>query len=653
MMQQSPLKRILVVEDEADHAELIQRGFEDASFTGEVVVASTLRAARELLATKTFDILLVDYRLPDGEGHDLVREFAATLPTIMMTSHGSESVAVEVMKSGALDYIVKGVETFATVPRVADRALREWTLLEERKLSARELRESENRYRTLFAGATEGIVTGLADGRLLEINQAFADMHGYTVGEMRGMILRDLDPNGSEGILAERIRRLAAGETLFYEVEHRHKSGRIIQLEVSARRMSLDGQDCFVAFHRDVTERKAAAANQAVLERQLQQTQKLESMGVLAGGIAHDFNNLLTIIFGNLSRLEDAVAPDSPGRDAIARIDKASRRAAELCRQMLAYAGKAPAKMQAVHLPALVEEMTSLLQSSVNKKVSLQLDVAKDLPAISGDSSQIRQIVMNLIINASEAIGNAGGRITVRIGTNTFTAADGRRSFFGDPVPPGTYACLEVIDDGCGMDEETCRRIFEPFFTTKVTGRGLGMSAVLGIIRSHQGFLDLWSEPGKGTEFRVHFPVAGLREASSEERPSSPRTVQGSGKAVLVVDDEEMVREVCRELLKTQGFTVHTAAHGREAVELIRRHPGKIDLMLLDMNMPILGGPETLAEIRRTAPGMPVLLCSGDSPQEIMARFPNDRNLGFLYKPYSLDALIEAVSGILAPGGRA
>ena len=647
-----PNKQILVVEDEEAHAELIRRSFSDAANGYELTVTGTLREARELIDRREYDIVLTDYRLPDGDGKKMVASVAGLLPVVMMTSQGNEQVAVEAMKSGAVDYVVKTPETFESMPRIVERALREWNLVRENKRAEEALRDSEKRYRTLFEAASDGICYLTPTGDMVGFNESFARMHGYTVEEMRGMKLQDLDTQDLTCLMPACIQRIMAGEQVKLEVEHHHKNGHTFPLEVSTCLLPTGDQQFIVAFHRDITERKQAEHKRIQMETQLRNMQRLESLGVLAGGIAHDFNNLLTVILGNTCIAQETLGPASPALNSLHQVEKASQRAADLCQQMLAYAGKGSFLLKRIHLQALVEDMTSLLNASISKKVALNLNIRQGLPPIQADPSQIRQIIMNLIINASEAIGEDSGAITVSVGVVECEGGAPDKTYLGEEVTPGRYVCLEVTDNGCGMDEATRQRIFEPFFTTKFTGRGLGMSAVLGIIKAHNGFLQLSSVPGKGSTFKIHFPAAVTGDGASRPVHKVTPPLWRQGATVLLVDDEQMVSDVGRMLLESLGLSVLTAANGCEAVEAYRAHPAPIDLVLLDMNMPVMDGAETFSELRRHDPNACVVITSGFSGQDITARFASGELAGFIHKPYTIDGLKHLLTEIL-PTARA
>jgi signal transduction histidine kinase/ActR/RegA family two-component response regulator len=383
--------------------------------------------------------------------------------------------------------------------------------------------------------------------------------------------------------------------------------------------------------------RRMAAEERQKLEAKVQQAQKLESLGVLAGGVAHDFNNLLTAILGHANLALMDLAPESPTRESLRAIEEASCRAAELCRQMLAYAGRNRFEAVPVNLSRLVQELTHLLYVSVSKKALLRSVLAEDLPAIEADPAQLRQVAMNLIINASEAIGDAEGVIAIFTGTMQCDEAYLRECHPTGSLAVGKYVYLEVIDTGCGMDPKTLARIFDPFYTTKFSGRGLGLASVLGIVRQHQGAIKVESAPGRGTTFRALFP-ASEKPAVRPEPGGQPEPWRGAG-TILLVDDEAPVRNVAAKMLERCGFAVLVASDGYEAVEQFRKHSAEIACVLLDLAMPRMDGEETYRELRRLRPDVRIVLASGYSGIDIQQRFTDGGLAGFIEKPYQLQKL--------------
>jgi PAS domain S-box-containing protein len=388
----------------------------------------------------------------------------------------------------------------------------------------------------------------------------------------------------------------------------------------------------------DITGRKRA-------EARLREAQKLESLGLLAGGVAHDFNNLLVGVIGNASLAQEMLPPDHPAAELLDGVIKTGQQAAHLTRQMLAYSGKGKFLLEALNLSALIPEMAGLVRPSISKKIALHLDLEEDLPSVEADRGQLQQVFMNLALNAAEAIGSHEGLITVRTGVQDVDDRYTRLRPEAAALATGKYVCLEVRDTGSGMDDATRARIFDPFFSTKFTGRGLGLAAVAGILRGHKGAILVSSAPGQGSCFTVLFPAAAR---AAEERPAAAgmAAVRGSG-VVLVVDDEKLVREMVKKALERYGYTVLLADGGLAAIDLLKRHPADIALVVLDLSMPRMSGEEALPELRKIRPEVKVLVSSGYSESETMTMFKGQRVSGFIQKPYTGAGLAEKVKACL------
>ena len=390
-------------------------------------------------------------------------------------------------------------------------------------------------------------------------------------------------------------------------------------------------------------DRKQAALEKEKLESQIQHTQKLESLGVLAGGLAHDFNNLLVGILGNAELALQDLSELSPARQRLDDIKTAGMRASELTRQMLAYSGKGQFIIQPIDVNELVREMGHLLRASISKTIVFNHHFSENLPAIEGDAVQIRQVVMNLITNASEAIGNRSGVITLRTGLIEISRNDLAESFLNNNLPGGFYVAIEVLDTGVGMDEKTKSRMFDPFFTTKFAGRGLGLAAVMGIVRAHKGTIKVDSEIGKGSKFTVLFPSTG-KAAPPADQPKADAHKDWKPKGtILVVDDDESVRNVAKMILERVGLNVITASDGREGIELFEKNKTGLAAVLLDMTMPHMSGEETFHEMHRLRPEVPVFLASGYNEQDIASRFTESEFAGIIQKPFQLQTLVAKI----------
>jgi signal transduction histidine kinase/ABC-type amino acid transport substrate-binding protein/ActR/RegA family two-component response regulator len=395
-------------------------------------------------------------------------------------------------------------------------------------------------------------------------------------------------------------------------------------------------------------ERRDAEEARLLLERQMQHAQKLESLGVLAGGIAHDFNNLLTAMLGHMNVAQVKLAPESPALPHLDSLEQIIHRAADLTRQMLAYSGKGRFVVRPYNLNHVVEEVTHLLEVAIPKKIALRFQLAPVLPLVEADAAQIQQVIMNLVTNAADAIGDAEGTIRLTTGSLQVDRAYLDQVFHGQDLAPGAYVTLEVSDTGCGMTPDIQARIFEPFFTTKRSGRGLGLSATVGILQGHRAGLRIYSEAGHGTTFKLLFPAS---EVPAEATPAPAAVAAPAGKVkVLLVDDEEMIREAAAAALVSLGFTVLTAGNGFEALEVLAHRGGEVDVVLMDLTMPQMDGREAFQEIRRILPQLPVILSSGYSEQESIQDFMGRGLSGFLQKPYTLRTLEQTVLGAVGKG---
>jgi two-component system, cell cycle sensor histidine kinase and response regulator CckA len=508
--------------------------------------------------------------------------------------------------------------------------------------------------------AAEGLILVDKEGRLTFINPSAASMFGWSQEELVGELLHDRlrcrspDGNWLSSEECPHMKVLITGETVRSEEDYfLHKDGRLVPISSSVSPIPSDSTiGGAVLVMRDLTQQKSSEAAQRENEEALQQAQKLESIGVLAGGIAHDFNNLLTGIMGNAGLARRALNTGKAEQAAslLGDVLSASQRAADLTRQLLAYAGKGRFIIAPVDLCKLVSEVSSLIRVSISKKISLVINVPDDCPLVEADKAQLQQLVMNLVINGGEAIGDEPGTLTVRVRTEHFTERRERPRSEGFPIVTGEYVRIDVTDTGAGMDPETRNRIFEPFFTTKFLGRGLGLSAALGIVRGHRGAISVRSEPGRGTTFTVLLPVP--RDARVSDRVSGRFSVetgfQGAG-IILVADDEEGIRALVSNVLGEAGYTVELAEDGQQAVERLRDLGDDVRLILLDLTMPELGGAEAATELRRMHPNTPIVAMSGYGDIEVLQRFSEAGVDEFLPKPFTPEELAAKVRDVLSP----
>jgi len=502
-------------------------------------------------------------------------------------------------------------------------------------------------FRTAVEAAPNAMIMIDALARITMVNGAAERMFGYTRDEMLGQEIELLLPEAIRGrhvgfrneyLRSPSTRAMGAGR----ELQGRRKDGTEVPVEIGLNPIHTPDGVQVLASIVDITERLRAAREKTELEDRIRHSQKLESLGVLAGGIAHDFNNLLSAILGNAELALMTVDADTPAAKHLDRIFSTARRAADLSRQMLAYSGRGRFEIKQVNLSHVVREIAELLNVSVSKKATVRMHFAPNLPTIDADTAQLNQIVMNLITNASEALEDKPGAIDICTGIHH---ADHRyvKDCFGDAeVQPGAFVYFEVRDTGCGMDEATRLRIFDPFFTTKFTGRGLGLSAVLGIVRAHKGLLHVVSRKGSGTTMRVLFPARHSDAATITRTPPTNGDWSGTG-TVLVADDEEFVRAVTSAQLDALGFRVLEAENGEQATKLFREHKDEIVLAVLDLTMPKLDGDKAATQMLAIRPELPVILASGYSAMEVSQRLRDHPQVMLLPKPFSLGDLQIAV----------
>jgi PAS domain S-box-containing protein len=514
-----------------------------------------------------------------------------------------------------------------------------------RKKADRALKKSEDLLTDIIELSPISMAIVSMDGTIERINRRAIETFGYVPEDIPVMERWWMLAYPDESYRAEVIAQWTglAGKAIAEKSEIERREYRVTCKDGTVKTALIFGipvsDKIFVIFD-DITDRKHAEEERLNLERQLLHSQKLESLGVLAGGIAHDFNNLLMAIIGNADLGLMRINKESPAVENLHRIEQAAERAADLARQMLAYSGKGKFVVENIDLNHLLEDMLHILEVSISKKAALRFDLHQDLPTVEADATQIRQIVMNLVINASEAIGEKNGVISITTG-----CMDCDRSYLKDVwqdenITDGLYVYLEITDTGSGMDKKTLSKIFDPFFTTKFTGRGLGMAAVLGIVRGHKGAIKVCSEPKKGTTFTLLLPASG-KPSELYNGKSRQDDWSGSG-TVLLVDDEDTVRGIGEEMLQELGFTTITASDGREAVETFKDNPD-IAFVILDLTMPHMDGEQCFRELRQLKPDVKVILSSGFSEHEVTQKFEGKGLAGFIQKPYRLSTLKEAI----------
>jgi PAS domain S-box-containing protein len=495
----------------------------------------------------------------------------------------------------------------------------------------------------------------LRSGRFDYLSPSCLSLTGYTVDEIEAMgpqeLLQKLHPEDLEAVqrLIAQVKKNTKDREWFGLVDHRfrHRDGQYRSfsdhLQVA---YSKTGHAVYLSGSvRDVSQIAGLEENLRILEKKFQDGQKMASLGLLASGIAHDFNNLMTVVLGNA----ELALLECGGSDGgvLDEVKKTALRAAELANQMLVYTGKTSLVLSSINLSSAVKEMTSLLDVSISKKVSIKYCLAEDTPLIRGDVSQIRQVAMNLITNASEAIGDRPGVIAISIRGVDLKTGELEWTIPPGGLPPGRYARLEVSDTGDGMSEETMRKIFDPLFTTKVTGRGLGLASLLNVVQRHNGAVEVKSDVGRGTIFRIYFPAEPESIGQGvEEACASDSEWRGYGTA-LVADDESAIRDITKALLERFGFRVISASDGLETVDLYTENAGEVTLLLMDLNMPRLNGLEATLRIRHINPKIPVLFMSGYPREQVMERFGHQPHTDFVRKPFQTGELLAGIRRVM------
>jgi PAS domain S-box-containing protein len=506
---------------------------------------------------------------------------------------------------------------------------------------------SELKYHSLFESMTDGFASVDIGGRIVEFNKAFSKIIGYVSEEIRDLTYETITPEEwhafEKNIIETQV--MVRGYSDLYEKEYRCKDGSILPIELRTY-LSRDHNAIptgMWAIIRDVSERKRSESEKLALKQLLHQAQKLESLGVLAGGIAHDFNNILAIIMGycSLGQMKPEMAAGF-----MPEIEKASERAATLCRQMLAYAGKTQIIKCSINLEEVLDDTLGILKSTLPKNVAIKHTIEGGIPKILAEDKQIKQIIMDLLINAAEAIGEEQGEILVAMTKTEFIQGHKEMDHLGKTIVPGVYLCLEVTDNGCGMDDETKRRIFDPFFSTKFAGRGLAMSAVLGFVASYEGALQLTSQVGHGTTVKIYLPSPPGCSGAETAKMTDSAPWQGTG-LILLVDDEPQIIEVSRAMLEKIGFSVIEATNGIEALEQYRKRSAEIRIVVTDIGMPQMGGYELVHELKKLDPKLPIIVSSGFGDTAVTSRISPGDIAGLISKPYKFDQLRDVLMNVV------
>jgi PAS domain S-box-containing protein len=618
--------RILIVEDEPAHVEAIRRSLESLEHV-ELRVMGSLREFQEHADLWKPAIVLMDIHLPDGRAMDILADpgHARPYPVIVMTSSGSEQTAVEALKLGALDYLVKSPETFGSLPRILERLLEEWRRKHESMRMHRELMASEAKFRSLAESSRDFITRYDPQDRYTYLNPAAMALLGPEASAMLGKTHLECGfPEPLARFLADKVRQVfQSGEPLETEFEYSSAKGpRTHEWRLTPEFAPEGAVYSVMGVSRDITERRKSEEEKLRLEAQLQQSQKMESLGSLAGGVAHDMNNVLGAILG-LASANLAIHPrNSPTYQAFETISKAAIRGGKLVKSLLSLAHQRPGEVRPLDLNTLLREQARLLERTTFSKVRLDMDLVPDLRPISGDASALTHAFMNLCVNAVDAIPD-NGAITLR----SRNLDDGRIE-------------VQVIDTGCGMSKEVLARAMDPFFTTKPEGKGtgLGLSLVYTTMKAHQGQMAIRSEPGQGTCVSLRFPVCETVHQAPEPLDDSTPAHEPQGLTMLLVDDDELIQSSMKVLLEVMGHQVKTVSTGEEAITRVEAGL-RPDVVILDMNMPGLGGAGTLPQLRILLPDVPILLATGRADQKALDLVEAHPGVTLLSKPFTLAEL--------------
>ena len=636
---------LLVVDDAVEHAQMVveflRSGDEWADAT--MKIAGSYDEALKAFDAQSYDVAVFDYWLGARDGLSLLREVrqrGIDTPVIVLTGRGAEDVAVEAMKAGAADYLSKTNLTVEGLEGAVRHALALRTEERHRHQAEAALRASEERFRVLVENSSDALLLIDAEGRVSYITPSSQRHLGWKPEQMLGRSIFDfIHPEDREMVGVRMDEALQEpGQPITEEVRFLDADGgwRIME-GVAVNRLSDPAVGAIVVNARDITERRK-------LEEQLHQAQKMEAVGQLAGGVAHDFNNLLTAILGYCNLMLDEIPPDDPLRPDLQEIHSAGERAAALTRQLLAFSRRQMLKPQVVDINALVKQLEQLLRRVISEDVELKTVLAPDLPPVNVDPASLEQILVSLAVNARDAMP-AGGRLTIE---TAMVQLDDTFAVTHVAMTPGEYNLIAVSDSGEGMDAETSARIFEPFFTTKEQGKGigLGLATVYGMVKQSGGHISVYSEPGHGSVFKIYLPPAAL--------PSAPQPVGRRGatgairgwETVLLVEDEDAVRALAREVLRRHGYVVLEARHGFDALRVVERHTNVIHLMITDVVMPFMSGRELAERLSTVRPKMRVLFMSGYTDHGLVHR---DLTPGsaFLQKPFTPEVFARKVRSIL------
>ena len=645
-MSERPV-RVLLIDDDEDYF-VITRDMlrEIGALPHSMDWCNTFEKGLETVLADDHDVCLVDYRLGARNGLELIHTAVAAgckAPLILMTGQDDHGVDVDAMKAGAADYLIKGGVNAPLLERALRYAI-------ERSQTMQKLRASEEHFRHAFDSAAVGMVLVAPTGQLTQVNRALCEMLGYMTEELLAINVRDLVHTDDRLIMLDAEREMMAGQlpSSQCEVRYKHKRGGFVWT-LAATTLVRDGANHpwhFITQIQDITQRKQAEEALRQSEEQLQHSQKMEAIGRLAGGIAHDFNNLVTVITGYSTLLTQKLGEDHPLRHDVDEIQKSAERAAALTRQLLAFSRKQVRSPKLLDLNELLTGMDDMLRRLIGEDIEMRIAADPQLGQIRADHSQIEQVIMNLVLNARDAMPR-GGKLTIE---SRRMVLDEEYAKLYPVITPGVYARVGITDTGVGMTEQVKAHLFEPFFTTKGLGKGtgLGLATCYGIIKQSNGDIHVYSETGKGTTFTAYLPIVAETVTPAAPAPVESPIFRRGNECILLAEDEEALRELGAYVLREAGYNVLEACNGSDALRVAEQQDGQtIHLLLTDVIMPQMGGKELADQLKLARPDTPVLFMSGYTDDALTHHGVLDPGVALLEKPFTPRRLAFKVREVL------